>query len=315
MKAFIRSLALFIPFSLVVYIMLIILWGNYAPAFLKKNMNYPIASYGHMFSRIRDLKGIRNVDVLILGSSHAYRGFDTRIFNQQGFYSFNLGSSAQTPIQTRLLTDKYIDQIHPEFIIYEVWPEIFESDGVESSLDLIANDHIDVNTIKMAFQINNIKTYNCLIYGLYREVYNKNGNYTEEIIKGHDTYIAGGGYVEKDINLFKKIKHEKTEWRSREQQVRSFESVIETLKQKGIPFYLVQAPVTQALYNSCINNSAFDTYMSSMGPYLNFNQILHLDDSLHFYDADHLNQNGVEVFNMKVIEMVLKQADKKPATR
>jgi len=104
MKRFIHSLLLFIPCSIVIYILLIILWGDYAPRILEKNLNYKIGAGGHMYSRLQDIHRTSNIDILILGSSHAYRGYDPRIFNKHGFSMFNLGSSAQSPIQTKVLT-------------------------------------------------------------------------------------------------------------------------------------------------------------------------------------------------------------------
>ena len=38
--------------------------------------------------------------------------------------------------------------------------------------------------------------------------------------------------------------------------------------------------------------------------YYNFNEIIQLDDSLDFYDAHHLNQNGVNKFNAKLKEVL-----------
>ena len=92
-------------------------------------------SYGHMYSRISEIKNQEDVDILFLGSSHAYRGFDTRIFLENGYKSFNLGSSAQTPTQTKVLVERYLGSLNPELVIYEVYPKTFTMDGVESSLD------------------------------------------------------------------------------------------------------------------------------------------------------------------------------------
>lgn len=74
MKHFLRSLLLFIPISAISYIAFVILWGEFAPRALQKNINYRVSTNGHMYSRIRELKGQKNIDLLILGSSHAYRG-------------------------------------------------------------------------------------------------------------------------------------------------------------------------------------------------------------------------------------------------
>ena len=45
--------------------------------------------------------------------------------------------------------------------------------------------------------------------------------------------------------------------------------------------------------------------MQSYGTYYNFNEMISLDDSLHFYDSHHLNQNGVNIFNAKLIDVLL----------
>src|SRR5262245_26702081 len=39
-------------------------------------------------------------DVLVLGSSHAYRGYDPEHFAKRGLRMFNLGSTAQTPMNS-----------------------------------------------------------------------------------------------------------------------------------------------------------------------------------------------------------------------
>lgn len=44
--------------------------------------------------------------------------------------------------------------------------------------------------------------------------------------------------------------------------------------------------------------------MQKYGEYYDFNGLPELDDSLHFYDNVHLNQEGVEIFNKIVIEIL-----------
>jgi hypothetical protein len=122
MKKFLKSITIFSLSTIGIYILLIIVWGEIAPDILKKNMNYRIGSKGHMYSRIQELRETKNIDILFLGSSHSYRGFDTRIFSGNGYKSFNLGSSSQTHIQSNILLKRYIDQLIPKLVIYEVNP-------------------------------------------------------------------------------------------------------------------------------------------------------------------------------------------------
>ncbi len=147
--------------------------GRLCTYFFEKNLNYRIGSYGHMFSRIKEIPNLKEIDILFLGSSHSYRGFDTRIFKKNNLNTFNLGSSGQTPLQTEILMKRYLKIIKPKLIIFEVYPNTFSIDGVESTLDIIANDEIDFEIIKLAFKQNNIKIYNTLLYGLYYDILNK----------------------------------------------------------------------------------------------------------------------------------------------
>ena len=70
---------------------------------------------------------------------------------------------------------------------------------------------------------------------------------------------------------------------------------------------MVQTPITQAFYKSVSNHSEFDDRMRKYGVYYNFNNLVELRDELHFYDSDHLNQDGVELFSVKLIEILLEE--------
>ena len=45
--------------------------------------------------------------------------------------------------------------------------------------------------------------------------------------------------------------------------------------------------------------------MQNYSSYYNFNTLIKLDDSLHFYDPHHLNQLGVETFNAELIDLLI----------
>lgn len=103
MKKFILNILKFLAFAIPFYIIGLCVWSLIFPPFMAKNVRNNIAAYGHFFSRSRDAEKIKNPDILILGSSHAYRGFDTRVFSNAGIHAFNFGSSSQTPINTQVI--------------------------------------------------------------------------------------------------------------------------------------------------------------------------------------------------------------------
>lgn len=285
-----------------VYVVLIAVWGNYAPYQLKRNLNVPLAT-GFMCSRIKNIKDVRDVDILFLGSSHAYSSFDPRIFKQHGLTMFSLGSSAQTHMQTELLLKRYLDEINPRLIIYEVYPEEFELDGVESAIDIIINDRNDLDSIKMALSLHQIKVYNALVYGLYRDFVKDEVDCSEELSIVGQTYIEGG-YVETKSLYAGPVDFPERRWNRKDGQVEFFERNLLLIQQRKIPVIFVQTPVSPSLYQSFSNQGEFDDWIRKYGVYYDFNGLVEVNDRLHFWDDDHLNQNGVIIFNAKLIEVL-----------
>ncbi|MEM1002106.1 MAG: hypothetical protein AAGH46_05615, partial [Bacteroidota bacterium] len=303
MKKFIIHVCAFILFSCAFYITCLLVWGRFAPKTLKPNIRYLQGSYGHMSSRLSEVKNYNNIDILFVGSSHAYRGFDTRIFAKNGFRTFNLGSSSQTPIQTIVLLERYLKSLNPKTIVFEVYPELFMIDGVESSLDIIANDKNDFSSLKMAINLNNIKTYNTLIYGIFQDLLNSNQQFLENNIKGEDKYISGG-FVEKEISYYSPTTYGQKDIILNKNQVDTFSKIISQIKSENIDLILVFAPVPRTNFKRFTNPSYFDGLMTTYSDYYNFNNFMTLNDSIHFYDSDHLNQIGVELFNNELIKIL-----------
>lgn len=301
MKHFLLNGLKFLLFSSVFYGIFIFVWGSLAPSYLKPNINYRLGSYGHMHTRLSEVKNYQNIDILFLGSSHAYRGFDPRIFAKYGYSSFNLGSSAQTPIQTKVLIDRYLENLNPKTVIYEVYPRTFATDGVESSVDLIANDQNDLHSLEMALEMNHIKTYNTLIYASIRQSLHLDQSYKEPRSRNLDKYISGG-FVEKEIRYFNPKDFSVNKIKLNKNQMEVFSDIVKLLKDRNIELILVFAPITKAKYSKYTNINYFDSIMRNYSTYYNFNTSDFLNDTLHFYDSHHLNSIGVKRFNNRLIK-------------
>lgn len=306
MKKFLISFTKFICITVFTYPILLLIWGLVVPYWFQSNLSFKIGGYGHMNTRIKELKKINHgLDILFLGSSHCYRGFDTRIFDKKGLKTFNLGSSAQTPMQTHLLLERYLDNLKPKKIIYEVFPNTFMSDGVESSTDILSNDVIDELSFNMAIEINHIKTYQTLFYAWVAQNLNIYSKFTEDKRKRDDHYIKGG-FVEKELSYLSPP-NDKTvrKIKLNDNQFDYFVKTVQKIQDKGYELILVFAPVSRYLRYS--NIDYYDSLMSNYAKYYNFNNLVSLNDTLHFYDTHHLNQVGVEIFNKKLIEELEKR--------
>lgn len=303
MKKFITNLIIFSLYSFLIYLIAVFIWGNYAPNVLKPNLKYPIGSIGHLYSRLKEVKTVNNVDILFLGSSHSIRGFNTKDFKTAGYNTFNLGTKAGTPLQTLTLLNRYLDQLKPKLVVYEVYPVTFELDGVEASLHLLANDRTDKHSFELAVKQNHIKTYNTLFYGTVRDLLNKNNSFTEDFVKGKDTYFSGG-YVERSNYYWRPHTFKSHQIKINQKQLDCFESIMKIFENNNIEVVLVYVPISPLYYKSFSNTDYFDSLMKSYSEYYNFNKIITLNDSLHFYDADHLNKAGVDKFTPKLIDIL-----------
>lgn len=228
----ITTIIILIVFS---YSSYVVVWG----------LNFPDDSPNIVYKRIggssgfrlNELEKRRNIDVLITGSSHAYRGIDSRYFEQKGIRTFNMGSSSQTPIQTKWLLNKHLDKLNPKLVILEVDPSIFCSDGIESSLDIISNYPKVIQTFPLAWK--HLKTLNTYIFSLYHQLFVKD----KPKIQWRDTYHTGG-YVERKLSYYNVEKFEIDSWNFNTELFKEFDQIIELLQKRNIEFVLVQAPLS-----------------------------------------------------------------------
>ena len=230
MKKFIENFFLFFLLSLFFYVVFIFLSGIYLQQSFRPNLKFPFNGYGNSLERFKEVDSTSKVDVLFLGNSHAYRGFDPRIFKRFGYTSFNLGSSSQTPIQTELLLERYLINLSPKLIVYEVSPINFTSDGVESAIDIVANDKFRYDFFRMALKVNNLKVYNATFFSFCRYLTNIKLSAKKMQNSQNDFYISGG-YVQKQIEPLKKelIIKDSVIFKMRIEQLKAFENVINSL--------------------------------------------------------------------------------------
>lgn len=305
MKLFFKNLLWFSFLAMSIYLFLIILWGEVLPTGVTKNLKFEVAGNGHLLTRLKEVEATKDADILVLGSSKAYRGYDPRIFKEYGYTLFNLGSSAQTFLQTEMLVEKYIDSLNPKIVIFDVYPYLFHLDGIESSLDIISNSRLDRRMAQLVLEQNNIKLYNTFLFSAYKDFFNMKSSTREPLKKGDDTYISGG-FVENFTSKVYENDPRKGKIVILDEQLKAFNSIIKTLKEKKVKFILVQSPTSYTQKNSFENNEAIDVLIKEKGDYFNFNNILNMDDSL-FKDHAHLNQKGVRFFNKILIEKLQAQ--------
>lgn len=304
MRLFIKKCLFFTLILLLLFPVYFYIWGEFVPQIFRSasNVRYLDESNDFMRLRVQEARKTNNVDILVLGSSHAYRGFDPRIFSNHGLEMFNFGSSSQSPLQTEVLLKRYYHSLNPKTVIFEIYPNVFTGDGVESSISLLSSDIIDQHALKMALEIDNLITYNSLFISFLKNKLDRRSPSINSTIFRTHQYVEGG-YVERDqLYYYEPEPMSNSQWEFNESQWQAFERCLKIIESNGAQIFLVYAPITKGLYRSKTNNAEFLKRMETYGyPVYDFNAMTELDDALHFYDSNHLNQDGVEIFNRSLL--------------
>ena len=296
-----RNIILFVPLAVLFTLLLICLLGGTK---VLRNVTYHLGHEDHLYTKVHECMEMQDVDVLFFGSSHAYRTFDPRIFAKHGVRIFNMGSSMQTPLQTEVLIRNYLDTIKPRLVVLEVHPDVMPHDGVEPAIYQVCNVPPSWKMVPMALRTRNMRVVATTAYALvHNGLSSEFRHFCEPVDVGEDHYVAGG-YVERDMAYYSPVAHPSKEIVTRDLQRRALERCVGLLKGKGVPYILLEVPDTKVLLSSYTNLDCFQNDMMSYGEFY-FNCMAALDDSLHFFNEDHLNQRGVELYNAYVCDSII----------
>lgn len=302
MKKFIRRLSLFLPIAAAGYVLLLCLLGDlgWVRAAVTR-----MGEEGHLNSRVKDIRNYKEVDILFLGSSHCYRTFDTRFYTANGYTCFNLGSSNQTPMQTYVLLKQYLDSLSPRQVVFEVHPDIMRNDGVESAVNLLCNTPLTGDATRMAFSLHNMKVFNTWLYAVYsQKLRHRLETFREDTVIRSYRYIPGG-YCEVDTNEFVRKHYPPTALTINPRQLAALKQCLQLLRDRDIPYTLVEIQDAYQLRKSFTNHEWFEQQMAALGPYIY--EILPMTDTIHFFNSNHLDKPGIEMYNRFLLTRLSKE--------
>ena len=299
MKKLLHKMLCFVPVAAAGYILLLWLLGDCGWV---RTANTTMGNSGHLCSRIKDVRNYDSIDLLFLGSSHCYRTFDTRFYESHGYHCFNLGSSNQTPIQTYVLLQQYLDSLHPKRVVFEVHPDIMNNDGIECAVDMLANTPLTCETSRMAWKLHNMKVINTWLYALYNQkIRHRLEHFAEDSIIQDAAYVKGG-YVEINARKFEVKRYPRKNLTIRPEQMEALKKCLALLKAHDIPYLLVEVQDAEQLRKTFLNHDWFEQQMQALGPY--YYEVLPMVDTIHFANSNHLFKPGIEMFNNHFINIL-----------
>lgn len=263
--------------------------------------------YGQLLLRMREVQETEDVDIVFIGSSHAYRGFDPREFKQAGVTSFNLGSTSQTPFNSYYLLRDYLPALDPELVVMDLYWNMLVQDGLESTIDIVSNAQHKNGVIDMVVDSKNAEAANSLLVNAIQRLHTPLHE-VEQVNDQVDVYVPGG-FTQ---TLFKKNTVTKKqlenlapmEFEFAEVQREYIHKIIRLCKKHDIQLVFVVTPVTHYYRNKLLNYPEYFSAISAIAekhqiPLIDYNQRkdLELNALKEFYDEDHLTQPGVKKFN------------------
>ncbi|HYG50704.1 MAG TPA: hypothetical protein VD905_07360, partial [Flavobacteriales bacterium] len=257
---------------------------------------------GNTYQKFLEFNPEKRYDVLVLGSSHAYRGYDPRIFKSHGLEMFNLGTSAQSALNSYFVAKDYIKPGKVGLVILDVFDGALMSDGLESASDLIANLPGDNNVMDMAVACRDPRMLNLLTLRWLDR-----GN---EPLYKDSTYIAKGFSQNTDS-----LKHKpsyKNYYKDKEPEKRQLyflSKILAYFSSNKIPCIMTNYPLPKEWDRK--GHARFAREIKRLArewntDFFDFSGDLDLHPIHHYYDAHHLNQAGVNIYNLFLLEQLKK---------
>ncbi|MEO8066916.1 MAG: hypothetical protein ABI599_04405 [Flavobacteriales bacterium] len=253
---------------------------------------------GNTYRKFLEYDPAAHYDVIVIGSSHAYRGYDPRIFREAGISMFNLGTSGQTPVNTYAILKEYITKANTGMVLLDCYENAMGMEGLESAADLSQNITSDAAVLRMFAAIHDPRILN--MFTIRKIMANEPAAYVDSF------YVDAGfstktdsvkGVVDYGLDLTLELGEGQPEYLVR---------CIRYCQELGIPILLVTHPLPHAgnhprhaAFHNVIDSVAKATEVEYMD--YAFDHGLPLDDRNHFYDHNHFNQAGVAIFNPKLI--------------
>ncbi len=254
---------------------------------------------------IVDWKNDAMYDVVIAGSSHAYRGYDPRIFRSYGYNMYTIGTGYQNTLASFLLLKNDCRPIKNSLVVLDVYDNTFSSDGMGCFSRLIANARCEASArdfLMHKFDLRLLNSYFCYVFtDLEREESPlKDGYISNGYSENQDTTkmaldSASAGVMEHEFNPT---------------YITYIERIHKLLNELDCQLVLASHPMMLTPRNRAFHE-AFRSYIdpviqSEKLIYIDLSERVDFNPNRDFMDSNHLNQHGVEKYNKILIDTLHK---------
>ena len=262
-----------------------------------RTANYYNPRGGITWRRFQEFDPKMKHDVIIMGSSHAHRGYDPHVFEARGYSAFNLGSIAQTPLNSYYLIQAYLDSSNTGLLVLDVHDGVFIVDGLEGAADLSQNLPNAVVAARMAWGLRDLRALNMLMLRFA----NPNMGVRSKALEYRGLGYAYNADSAKKTEPVKRY----TPVLITPNQRRYFPECVKLCQQRGIRLVVVSHygriganRERHAGYTAFIDSTLAGTGFR----YIDYTFEPGVDDRNNFSDYTHLNDAGAQIFTGHLVD-------------
>ncbi len=283
-----------------------------------------------------------NIDVALMGSSHAYRSFDPAIFDEAlHVNSFNLGSNGQNPTTTYYVLKEVLRNGHrPRLMIMETyWLALSGSKtNYNSASYVFHNMEFSANKLSMflsAFEfpsslklLSKTHEHRRIVMPCIALLIRKAAGWLLRRQFGAESSsdrYTGRGYVE-NPSVATEVELAKNNFVNRSLNLNQYklyylEKTIDLAKRQGIQVVLVSTPVSPTAFKDVLDYQEAYSIIKGIADkngveYIDYNILnseLGMFSDENFKDDDHLNKSGVKILDEHLIQWLDRDDESSPS--
>lgn len=322
MSQFFKNIALYS----IVLIALNVALGAYLRSYESKDLKakgkfYPALRWEEYYAFKEDL------DILVLGSSHAYRGYVPEILEARlGLDGlFNFGSSGQTPKTGYFILEEVLQKHRPKVVIMDVFVMVFTEDisNTNGRINLTAMQRGEGRSkfFQEGFspaQKLELSLFPSYTYRGYLEFKIKKLLGMNYLGREKGNYEGRGFVSNTDTLSYEALKYinatavpiEKLDFIT-DESLMYLEKIKNRCVEVDIPLVMMVAPIPQlSAQTAGVYEEAYELFQGLAEdwnvPYYDFieHPIPDLKDEAHFFDDHHLNRAGAMIYSERVAEVL-----------
>ncbi len=268
----------------------------------------------------------QNIELLILGSSHAYRAYDPQVIGAEmgiGGQVFNFGSSAQSPLNSYFVLNEVLQDHHPKQVVMDLYFMVFTADHQLRNRRFNWQD-MKSGKAKSTFFWNGfssreqvcLQLFPAFVYKDYlKNKFNKllgrsnlslsKGNYQGDgFVSNIDTLALNSLKYNNQFDVFKPAVSSLTK-----EHFNYLKKIRQLCDQHQVELIFTTSPMPEISIEKIQNYASFYQLFDDLAkelnvPFVDYNidRIPKIEDQYHYYDDDHLNAAGAKLFSKKVSE-------------